>query len=174
MNVWQKLSYEWMYTYMCTDTQIFNNICPHCMCTSIILCQAYSDVWYVCFKSGTSLFFHSPLFGRYLSFLGLRRRCLRLYWCDTTHSHVWFILSIFFFVILRTCVVFTLGGGACHRRVCYPTHSYVWHDSFIRVTWLVLMCDMSDSYLRTFLFFKNLNQFCSRWRHGICVTGTPS
>jgi len=27
------------------------------------------------------------------------------------------------------------------------THSYVWHDSFIRVTWLIHMCDMTHSYV---------------------------
>jgi len=28
------------------------------------------------------------------------------------------------------------------------THSYVWHDSFICVTWLIHMCDMTHSYVR--------------------------
>ena len=27
------------------------------------------------------------------------------------------------------------------------THSYVWHDSFIRVTWLIHTCDMTHSYV---------------------------
>jgi len=27
------------------------------------------------------------------------------------------------------------------------THSYVWHDSFICVTWLIHMCDMTHSYV---------------------------
>jgi len=27
------------------------------------------------------------------------------------------------------------------------THSYVWHDPFIRVTWLIHMCDMTHSYV---------------------------
>jgi len=29
--------------------------------------------------------------------------------------------------------------------MCDMTHSYVWHDSFICVTWLVRMCDMTHS-----------------------------
>ena len=29
------------------------------------------------------------------------------------------------------------------NRVCDMTHSYVWHDSFICVTWLIHMCDMT-------------------------------
>jgi len=31
--------------------------------------------------------------------------------------------------------------------VCDTTHSYVWHDSFICVTWLIHMCDMTHSYV---------------------------
>jgi len=31
--------------------------------------------------------------------------------------------------------------------MCDMTHSYVWHDSFIRVTWLIHMCDMTHSYV---------------------------
>jgi len=27
------------------------------------------------------------------------------------------------------------------------THSYVWHDSFMRVTWLIHMCDMTHPYV---------------------------
>ena len=32
-----------------------------------------------------------------------------------------------------------------HSHVCDMTHSYVWHDSFICVTWLTHMCDMTHS-----------------------------
>ena len=32
-------------------------------------------------------------------------------------------------------------------HMCDMTHSYVWHDSFICVTWLVHMCDMTHSYV---------------------------
>jgi len=32
-------------------------------------------------------------------------------------------------------------------HVCDMTHSYVWHDSFICVTWLVHVCDMTRSYV---------------------------
>jgi len=31
-------------------------------------------------------------------------------------------------------------------RTCAMTHSYVWHDAFIRVTWLVCMRGMTRSY----------------------------
>ena len=32
-------------------------------------------------------------------------------------------------------------------QVCDMTHSYVWHDSFINVTWLIHKCDMTHSYV---------------------------
>jgi len=32
-------------------------------------------------------------------------------------------------------------------RTCDMTHSYVWHDSFIRVTWLIRTCDMTHLYV---------------------------
>jgi len=31
--------------------------------------------------------------------------------------------------------------------MCYMAHAYVWHDSFISVTWLIHMCDMTHSYV---------------------------
>jgi len=35
----------------------------------------------------------------------------------------------------------------CLTLICDMTHSYVWHDSLIRVTWLIHMCDMTHSYV---------------------------
>jgi len=32
------------------------------------------------------------------------------------------------------------------------THSYIWHDSFICVTWLIHICDMTHSYVQQDLF----------------------
>jgi len=34
---------------------------------------------------------------------------------------------------------------SCH--MCDMTHSYVWHDSFMCVTWLIHMCDMTHWYV---------------------------
>ena len=31
--------------------------------------------------------------------------------------------------------------------MCDMTHSYVWHDSFVCVTWHIRMCDMTHSYV---------------------------
>jgi len=39
------------------------------------------------------------------------------------------------------------ASGAECAHVCDMTHSYVWHDSFICVTWLIHMCDMTHSYV---------------------------
>jgi len=32
-------------------------------------------------------------------------------------------------------------------HTCDMTHSYVWHDSFIYITWLIHICDMTHSYM---------------------------
>jgi len=42
---------------------------------------------------------------------------------------------------------FWLAGLTSEVRVCDMTHSYMWHDSFICVTWLIHMCDMTHSYV---------------------------
>jgi len=39
-------------------------------------------------------------------------------------------------------------------RMCDMTRSYVWHDSFICATWLVHICDMSHSYVRHDSFIR--------------------
>jgi len=58
------------------------------------------------------------------------------------------------------------------------THSYVWHDSFICVTWLIHMCDMTHSYVwhDSFICVVSLTYMCDMthsyvWRDPfICVT----
>jgi len=47
-------------------------------------------------------------------------------------------------------------------HVCDMTHSYVWHDSFIYVTWLIHMCDMTHSYMShdSFICVTWLNPMC--------------
>ena len=34
-------------------------------------------------------------------------------------------------------------GHTCHMHTCDTYHPYVWHDSSIRVTWLIHTCDMT-------------------------------
>ena len=48
---------------------------------------------------------------------------------------------------------------------CDMTHSYVWHDSFICVTWLIHMCDMTHSYVchDSFIFVCFENESDVTW-----------
>jgi len=47
-------------------------------------------------------------------------------------------------------------------RMCDMTHSYVWHDSFTCVTWLIHMCDMTHSYVR------HDTLICVTWHTHMC------
>jgi len=47
--------------------------------------------------------------------------------------------------------------------MCDMTHSYVWHDSFICVTWLIHMCDMTHSYVWHDVFM------CVPWLANLCA-----
>ena len=48
-------------------------------------------------------------------------------------------------------------GVACFISMCDMTHSNVWYDSFICVTWLIHMCAMTHSYVCHDLFI------CVKW-----------
>jgi len=62
--------------------------------------------------------------------------------------------------------------------MCDITHSYVWHDSFVCVTWLIHMCDMTHSYVwhDSFMCVTWLIHMCAMthscvWHDSfICVT----
>jgi len=61
-------------------------------------------------------------------------------------------------------------------HMCDMTHSYVWHDSFICLTWLIHMCDMTHSYVwhDSFVCVTCIHT-CDMthsyaWRAFICVT----
>jgi len=60
--------------------------------------------------------------------------------------------------------------------MCDMTHSYVWHDSSIYVTWLIHMCGMTHPYIwhDSFLYITWLIRTCNKThpRHDtfICVT----
>jgi len=49
-------------------------------------------------------------------------------------------------------------------HTCDMTHSYMWHDSFIRVTWLTHVCDMPHSTAATDMANPIL-----LWRIHVCV-----
>ena len=59
--------------------------------------------------------------------------------CDMTYSHVWL------------------------------THSHVWHDSSLCVTWLVFTCDITSSYMRLFSFICDMPQSYATWLIYICA-----
>jgi len=57
--------------------------------------------------------------------------------------------------------------------MCDMTHSYVWHDSFICVTWLIHMCDMTHSYVShdSFIRVTCLIHMCDMtYTSSICET----
>jgi len=60
-------------------------------------------------------------------------------------------------------------------HICYVTHSYVWHDSFICSTWLIHTCDMAQSYMwhdsSIFLLEETQLPALHMWHDSfICVT----
>jgi len=67
-------------------------------------------------------------------------------WSDMAHSFVWLTHPL---VLIRMCDMI---------------HSYVWHDSFIRVTWRIRMCDVTHSYvlLDSIMFVTRLVTYA--WR----------
>jgi len=96
--------------------------------------------------------------------------CVRMcvmtnYLCDMTHLYVWYDSFICVTWLIRMCDVTHLYVWWCYPQfemwrpdVClyvrhdesfvwHMTHLYVWHDSFICVTWLIHVCDMTHSYV---------------------------
>ena len=45
------------------------------------------------------------------------------------------------------CVTWLIPMCDMTHSMCDMTHSYVWHDSFICVNWLIHICDMTHSYV---------------------------
>ena len=85
-----------------------------------------------------------------------------LHSCDMTYSYVWHEPFICATWLLHTCDMTHSHvcqnshltrqgyGGILNMHECVVsdmTHSYVWHDSFICVIWLLHMCDMTHSYV---------------------------
>jgi len=91
---------------------------------------------------------------------------------DMTHSNIWRDPFI--------CVTWHTPQGGRHDsfipvtwliHMCDMTHSYVWHDSFTCVTWLIHVRDMTQSYVRYDSFI------CVTWLIHMCdmthSTGRP-
>jgi len=81
--------------------------------------------------------------------------------CSAVLGEVWYLLStrtsfskkytnVYLRTHLHTQELFPiLGIGRCEGVEVFEclTHSYVWRDSFISVTWRIHMCDMTHSYV---------------------------
>jgi len=70
---------------------------------------------------------------------------------------------------IATCHVYILPPYHIHCVTCLIcatrlpvmhelTHAHAWHDSFVCVTWLIYMCNMSHSYLQAFARFGTHDQ----------------
>jgi len=74
-----------------------------------------------------------------------------------THPHISARLRHVSFSVMRVC-------GACvwHDYMCDMTNSWVWHDSFVRATWLICTCDMTHLYMQRDSFV------CATWLICVC------
>jgi len=82
-------------------------------------------------------------------------------WCHVTNN-----------ILRRRCVPWLLHtAGTIYRviHVCDKTHSYVGHDSLIRVTWNLHMCDMTHSYVTRYIVLHMWRSHGTQWDcHHIC------
>jgi len=73
--------------------------------------------------------------------------CVTVHICAVTHSSMRAIIA----AVVACC---SCKSHVCHdsfiRAILYTvamSHSYVWYNSFICVTWLIHMCDITHSYV---------------------------
>ena len=74
----------------------------------------------------------------------------------------WIIWVLDSFKSSHSYVRLLISGFICGRIFHATHHSYVWHDSFICVTWRSIMCDMARSYVWHDAFM------CVTWRIHMC------
>ena len=102
--------------------------------------------------------------------------------CDMTHSYVWHESFLCVTWLIHMCdmtYLYVFAAIPCCRLnqrwcvmsrththtpipVCDMTHSYVWHDSFICVIWLIHTCDMTHLYVFAASPCCLLNQRCTK------------
>jgi len=87
----------------------------------------------------------------------IRVTCL-MYMCDLTHSYVWH----------DTLICVTCRSASHLHHTCCLCCVFTWrsHDSFVCVTGLIHMCDMTRSYVRhdSFIFVTRLIHMCDMTR----------
>ena len=82
--------------------------------------------------------------------------------CEMTHC-VWHGSSI--------CVTWLVHTNVKRRvHVCDVTHSYVWHDSFAYVVWLIQTCDTTHSCVWHDPFFLDVYDTSDKTCVHVCVT----
>jgi len=100
--------------------------------------------------------------------------------CDMTHSHVWHDLTISVTGLFHICDMphdYVEAFTCQARNICDMTHSYVtwlilmWHDSFVLVTWLVVMCDTAHfhAWHDSFISVTWLIDMCDMTHSYVCV-----
>jgi len=74
--------------------------------------------------------------------------CLGIFWYLYVCLYVfmYICMSVCMYVCMYVCIYVCKYIWLPLAHTCDMTRSYVWHDSLIRVTWLVHTCDMTGSY----------------------------
>ena len=98
------------------------------------------------------------------------------------HKYI-FICSYSHALIQRTTPSF-LSLSLLHRLIgaiihmCDMAYSYVWHDSFTHVTWLIHVCDVTHSYVTTLIHMCDVTNLYLTWlihtRHHWFICDTTS
>jgi len=112
------------------------------------------------------------------------RQCVRRdsFICETTHPyvcHAQLYIEFFGILLIESIAKWRLRFWMCDVQMCDMTHSYVWRDSFICVTWLILcvftllpQLRWHDCFTRVWrdLFICDVT-YSHAWRDSfICVT----
>jgi len=156
--VWHPHSCAWHpHSYVWHDSFIYEACMCVCVCVCVCVCAPRVDrhatilicVWHDSFVCVTWL----------------------IHMCDMTHLYVWHDSSICvtrrihmcsmymrLFVCVRACVCVR---AEMYRHptfwfVCDMTHSYMWHDWFICVMWLIPICDIKIK-LKTYVYIGKIH-----------------
>ena len=87
------------------------------------------------------------------------------------HDSLIFVPWLILMCAMVTCEIDEFYHGRQARcDMCAMAHSYVWHDSFICVTWLIHLCAMTHSYVwhDSFLCMPWLSHTCAITHPYVC------